>query len=74
MKWEDEIIKIIEQKEKADLKEAAKLFRAAGRSGPCNHFHPFPPECGLKRELDCLTLYLTLCDRISVGSWVWQID
>ena len=55
MKWKDEIISIIEQKEKADLKEAAKLFRAAGRSGPCNHFHPFPPECGLKQELDCLT-------------------
>jgi bacterioferritin-associated ferredoxin len=55
MKWEDEIIKIIERKENADLKEAAKLFRAAGRSGPCNHFHPFPPQCGLKQELDCLT-------------------
>jgi hypothetical protein len=21
-----------------------------------------------------MTLYLTLCDRISVGDWVWQID
>jgi hypothetical protein len=30
VKWGDEIIKIIERKKNADLKEVAKLFRAVG--------------------------------------------
>jgi hypothetical protein len=55
VKWKDEIIKIVVQKENAATESAAKLFRSAGRISPCYFFHGYPPECSFKEELDCLT-------------------